>query len=117
VGHDDRSPGPELDRQHDADDVDEHLLRREIVEHDAGEHERGRCRDGLGRHALAADLTEGARRLAGVARVWSIRPVLKMPLLQADAAAVMTTRLTTAAADGMPKWSNTSTNGLALTDN
>jgi hypothetical protein len=49
--------------------------------------------------------------------VWSIRPVLKMPLLQADATAVMTTRLTTAAADGMPKWSNTSTNGLALTDN
>ena len=41
-----------------------------------------------------------------------MRPVLKIPLLHDDAAAVMTTKLMIPAAAGMPIFSNTKTNGL-----
>ena len=41
-----------------------------------------------------------------------MRPVLKMPLLQEEAAAVMTTKLMMPGAAGMPIRSNTLTNGL-----
>ena len=42
-----------------------------------------------------------------------MRPVLKMPLLHDEAAAVMTTTLMMPAAAGMPSFWNTKTNGLA----
>ena len=46
------------------------------------------------------------------ASVYSIRPLLKIPLSHADVAAVRTTKLTMPAAPAMPTRSKTTTNGL-----